>query len=111
VFVRPQEDYLLDRRPGVSTVMCEPRRTNGREASPITWCGELEVCFNKFITLFRKSFVKKRPLVIGAAGVHPVPSRTRKLSPLAPMVLGWRRPGRVGHCQGDSCLNSAYNEM
>ena len=45
MFVRPQEDYLLDRRPGVSTVMCEPRRTNGREASLISWCGELEACF------------------------------------------------------------------
>jgi hypothetical protein len=27
-------------------------------------------------------------LVIEAAGVHPVPSRTRKLSPPAPMLLG-----------------------
>src|SRR5947208_8728619 len=31
-----------------------------------------------------------------AEGVHPVPSRTRKLSPPAPMVLPWRRGGRVG---------------
>ena len=46
----------------------------------------------------------KRPLVIGAAGVHPVPSRTRQLSLPAPMVLGWRRPGRVGHCQGTFLL-------
>ena len=35
-------------------------------------------------------------LVCDAAGVHPVPSRTRQLSPPAPMVLGWTRPGRLG---------------
>jgi hypothetical protein len=34
-----------------------------------------------------------------AAGKHPVPSRTRKLSPPAPMVLHWGRCGRVGHRQ------------
>jgi hypothetical protein len=38
--------------------------------------------------------------VIGAVWVHPVTSRTRKLSTSAPMVLGGRLPGRVGHCQG-----------
>ena len=31
-----------------------------------------------------------------AVGSHPFPFRTRKLSPPAPMVLGWNRPGRVG---------------
>ena len=31
-----------------------------------------------------------------AAGSHPFPFRTRKLSPPAPMVLGGRPPGRVG---------------
>src|SRR5438046_1040271 len=31
-----------------------------------------------------------------AAEIHPFPFRTRKLSPPAPMVLGWIRPGRVG---------------
>ena len=31
-----------------------------------------------------------------AAGKHPFPSRTRKLRPSAPMVLGGRPPGRVG---------------
>ena len=38
-------------------------------------------------------------LVAMAEGSHPFPSRTRKLSPLAPMVLPWRRGGRVGNCQ------------
>src|ERR1700722_775598 len=32
-----------------------------------------------------------------ARGKHPVPSRTRKLSPSAPMVLRGRPRGRVGH--------------
>src|SRR5438270_9965503 len=31
-----------------------------------------------------------------AAESHPFPSRTRKLSPPAPMVLGGKPPGRVG---------------
>ena len=36
--------------------------------------------------------------MVVAKGVHPVPFRTRQLSPSAPMVLGsW--PGRVGRRQ------------
>jgi hypothetical protein len=35
--------------------------------------------------------------VVLARGKHPVPSRTRKLSPSAPMVLHGRLCGRVGH--------------
>ena len=31
-----------------------------------------------------------------ARGNHLYPSRTQKLSLSAPMVLGWKRPGRVG---------------
>ena len=38
--------------------------------------------------------------MIQAEGEHPAPSRTRQLSPPAPMVLGAHAPGRVGHCQG-----------
>ena len=34
--------------------------------------------------------------VIMAEGYHLFPYRTQKLSPSAPMVLGWTRPGRVG---------------
>ena len=43
--------------------------------------------------------VNKDLLVTLAAGIHPDPSRTRQLSPPAPMVLGGRPPGRVGRCQ------------
>ena len=41
---------------------------------------------------------------------HLFPCRTQKLSLSAPMVLGWRRPGRVGRCRipqrkaSDECL-------
>ena len=34
-----------------------------------------------------------------AKGTHLFPYRTQKLSLSAPMVLGWRRPGRVGRCR------------
>ena len=34
-----------------------------------------------------------------AEGSHLFPSRTQKLSLPAPMVLPWRRGGRVGHCR------------
>ena len=44
-----------------------------------------------------------RPLidipVTMAKGIHLFPYRTQKLSLSAPMVLGWRRPGRVGRCR------------
>ncbi len=45
-----------------------------------------------------------------AKGSHLFPYRTQKLSLSAPMVLGWRRPGRVGRCRipyekaSDECL-------
>ena len=38
------------------------------------------------------------PVVIGE-GSHPFPFRTRKLSPLPPMVLRAKVRGRVGHCR------------
>ena len=48
---------------------------------------------------------KKCLLVIGATVVHPVTFRTRQLRPSAPMVLGGRPPGRVGHCQETFLFN------
>ena len=47
-----------------------------------------------YTTLFVSSL-----LVIFAARVHLVTSRTQQLSSPAPMVLGGQPPGRVGHCQ------------
>src|SRR3970282_2903381 len=74
------------------------------------WCGELGIFrpgfqFGSIRIESRALFVgivilvKKGLLVIGATGVHPGTSRTRSLSPSAPMVLGGRPPGRVGHRQ------------
>ena len=34
-----------------------------------------------------------------AVRVHPFPSRTRKLSSLAPKILGPQGPGKIGRCQ------------
>ena len=47
-----------------------------------------------------RCYQRARFLVIGAERAHPDTSRTRQLSSPAPMVLPWRRGGRVGHCQG-----------
>jgi hypothetical protein len=41
----------------------------------------------------------KRFLVGITRRTHPFPYRTRKLSSLVPMILGWKRPGKVGPCQ------------
>ena len=30
--------------------------------------------------------------------IHPFSFRTRKLSFSSPMILGWTRPGKLGHC-------------
>ena len=40
-------------------------------------------------------FVSTKSVLI-AVRVHPFPSRTRQLSSLAPKILGWRRPGKIG---------------
>ena len=37
--------------------------------------------------------------VVMAKGIHLFPYRTQKLSLSAPMVLAWRRAGRVGRCR------------
>ena len=49
-------------------------------------------------TCLCRRFCQKIPVVM-AKGSHLFPYRTQKLSLSAPMVLGWRRPGRVGHCR------------
>ena len=46
-------------------------------------------------------------LVMMAEGFHAYPSRTRPLSPLAPMVLGPQGPGRVGRCQAGCSIPKA----
>ena len=46
----------------------------------------------------RQKYIPDIPVAM-AKGNHLFPYRTQKLSPSAPMVLGWRRPGRVGRCR------------
>ena len=38
--------------------------------------------------------------------VHLFPFRTQKLSFSSPTILGWKRPGKIGHCQ-DTCKQQA----
>ena len=38
-------------------------------------------------------------LVMIEEGIHLYPSRTQKLSPSSPKILGWRQPGKIGHCR------------
>ena len=47
---------------------------------------------------FQGTHPKRIPVTM-AKGSHLFPYRTQKLSLSAPMVLGWRRPGRVGRCR------------
>ena len=41
---------------------------------------------------------KENPVTI-AGRLHLFPSRTQKLSSLAPMILGGKLPGKVGRCR------------
>ena len=38
-------------------------------------------------------------LVLMTQGVHPFPYRTRKLSPVVPKIVVWRRAVKIGRCQ------------
>lgn len=37
--------------------------------------------------------------VVMTERLHLFPSRTQKLSPCTPTILGWRRPGKIGSCR------------
>ena len=52
---------------------------------------------NKCYSVFRVLTLNKDYAVITAKRIHLFPFRTQKLSSLAPMVLGGKLPGRVGH--------------
>ncbi len=56
---------------------------------------------NRFNSFNRTDILlkQKSSLVMMAEGIHAFPSRTRPLSPPAPMVLEPQGSGRVGHCQ------------
>ena len=59
----------------------------------------LTFCRRKGPTWGAKNRTHYQQLVLMTQGVHPFPSRTRKLSPVVPKILGWRRPGKIGRCQ------------
>ena len=44
-------------------------------------------------------------MVLIAVRVHPFPSRTRKLSSLAPKILVWRRTGKIGNADTENGLH------
>ena len=51
---------------------------------------------NKIHLILTEKSVRINESVLIAVRVHPFPSRTRQLSSLAPKILGWRRPGKIG---------------
>ena len=62
-------------------------------------------CFN------RTCITSSQFPVVMTKGSHLFPYRTQQLSPSVPMVLGWRRPGRVGRCRNPfrrSCKTSSF---
>ena len=47
----------------------------------------------------QRTFRRKENPVTIAGRLHLFPSRTQKLSSLAPMILGGKLPGKVGRCR------------
>ena len=47
--------------------------------------------------MFSVSILSSPKSVFLTQRVHPFPFRTRKLSFAVPKILGWRRPGKIGH--------------
>ena len=48
-------------------------------------------------------------MVLIAVRVHPFPSRTRKLSSLAPKILAWRRAGKIGNANTKETTTSVVS--
>lgn len=111
--VRPHEDHVFDRRQVQAPRGVEPSRTNrpsprapsgprrrGRKAEgeekthvPPPLCGPQGA--RTRAPRARSKSAAREPAVL-APGAHPVPYRTRKLSPWAPRVLRPQGRGRVG---------------
>ena len=70
---------------------CPPKRVH--TLSLDRCCGK-RTSERSFLLTF---FQWKSKLVLIAVRVHPFPSRTRKLSSLAPKILVWRRTGKIGN--------------
>ena len=54
---------------------------------------------HKYNRLLRRNEQPHMFPVIMTERTHLFPYRTQKLSSPVPMILGWRRPGKVGHCR------------
>src|SRR3954463_3424020 len=76
--------------------LCDPEHTN-------TFC-VVGVCFSHPLCSANKLIVLS---VVVAEGKRPVPSRTRKLSPPAPMVLHSPGCGRVGRRRHQTSVQNA----
>ena len=50
-------------------------------------------------------------LVLMTQGVHPFPYRTRKLSPVVPKIVVWRRAVKIGRCQHSIVSISLSNNL
>ena len=62
--------------------MCEPRRTNGREASLTAWCGELEACFGAVHSqLYLVILIAETPLGDWSSGGTPGPIPNPEVKP------------------------------
>ena len=72
---------------------------NGSRAKQLTERAEKAVREGSQTGKTDRKPAERRPFTIRvtiARGNHLYPSRTQKLSLLAPKVLGWQRPGRLG---------------
>ena len=76
--------------------MCpkNPSRVRRRGSAREKRCDGVNELWPKVEAKDTKSTPMKSVLI--AVRVHPFPSRTRQLSSLAPKILGWRRPGKIG---------------
>src|SRR5918911_3132682 len=96
--VRPLADYEVDRPEVYALQRVEPTGTN----RPRTWLCSRSLSVPEHRSephLQRCDRSADRSWTVSvtmAEGEHPVPSRTRKLSPPAPMVLPGQLGGRVG---------------
>ena len=63
-----------------------------------TWKGKRKVYGLCCVVVSVQETHSTIPVTI-ARGIHLFPFRTQKLSLLAPNVLGWKRPGRIGRCR------------
>ena len=75
-----------------------------------TWKGKRKVYGLCCVVVSVQETHSTIPVTI-ARGIHLFPFRTQKLSLLAPNVLGWKRPGRIGRCRFPNKKASERNKQ